>query len=489
MMFKKYVERYSFIILFLLIITSLFQVGILWNYQNHGVPIVFFRGFNRKNFQVERIDMDDFFKPYQLTLLNGYDEPSVVIRQDSEVFGGIWGVLRDHTRDLLIDHKFLSRRAYSDEVWGSFLISPGILVKFHTSFHAELIKAFLDIEEAVELDFTGMTKILFSEVNETRNFMDVYITDYVDIYQYRFDLYKNIYESIYLELNLENENILEDLSGFSLLQEIFPNTSTAPFNFRPDISVYMIGEKFVKVNDLDISLPEWILRGSRELKYVNQAASDILGEDRYSYHADIDESGNIVLGNVNHIYRIGREGLLEYKYLGESNQQTGTNFRGAFEVAVEFIGTRNFLNDLKNLYVASMAYDPNEMLYSFTFDYAIGDHLVVFEDPESPGYKRPFIQITTDGSRVIHASMIARVIRVSNQIREYDMGFKNLTSILFANSSIDQLKSLKMEDVFLGFIQNEMQQGTNNPHLLIRTFEDGFYPLALEKRGEDHGVE
>jgi hypothetical protein len=486
-MFKKYAEKYSFVILFFLIVTSLLQVGILWNYQNHGVPIVFFNGLNTKNLQLERIEMDYFFRPYQMALLNGYDEPSIMIRQDHQYFEDVWAVLKDHTRDLLIDNKLLLIREYSDAVWGSFLRSPGILVKFHTTFHSELIKVFLDVEEPVNMDFSGMKKILFSHVEDTRNLMDVYITDDVNIYQYRFDLYKNLYDSI--NSKIDNENILEELSGFSLLQEIFPNTETAPFAFRPDLSVYMIGEKFVKVNPIEIGLPEWILKGGRELKYVNQAANDILGEDRYSYHADIDENGNIVLGNVNHIYRIGREGLLEYKYLGGSTQQTEVIFRDAFDAAVEFISTRNLLNDLKNLYISGMDYNSDEMLYSFTFGYSLGDHLVVFEDPQKLGYKRPFIKVTTDGRRVINASMIIRVIRVSNPIAEYDIGFKNLTSRLFANITTDQLKNLKMEDVFVGYIGREEVQEKITPVLLIRTFEDGFYPLTLEKRGEDDGVE
>lgn len=475
---KTFLERYSFIILICLVFTSLLQVGILWSYHNHGVPISFLKmvmGYE----QEEKLNRGDFFRPYKINILNGYDEPDISLTLRYEDFGGYWEILKDNLVGIFNDGEIALVEDYSDEKWAGYLRKPGVLAKFHNEFHVDMLKYFLDLDEESQIQIESLEKILFSLDSRRRN-VDVYIVNSQNIYSYRMavnDEFKALFDESFLE-GIDEKRFF----GFSLLQEIFPQKEMAPFYFLPDVDVYVRGERFLPINNLQVSLPEWLGKEKQELKYVNKAANDILGEDRYSYHADIDEAGNVVLGNINHIYRISSDGFLEYKYLGDNINSQEVIVGEAFEKAIDFIIEKNSWNNLNHLYLSDAYYEDDKNLYTFVFDYAVDDLLVLFKSSDGTGYEN-FASITTDGYNVLDANMVVRKISIQNTVNYFDTSFRAFSANLF------ELEDMNIKELFVGYVHDLDSEGSINPYWLIKEGDNSFLSLSMGTRRDVYGLE
>ena len=68
-------ERFKSYILALLIVSSIIQVGILWEYQNHGFPISFlmpiFAGSGSNASDISEVSRQEYFVPFRIIVSNG----------------------------------------------------------------------------------------------------------------------------------------------------------------------------------------------------------------------------------------------------------------------------------------------------------------------------------------------------------------------------------------------------------------------------------
>ncbi len=68
-------ERLKTVLIFVLIITGLLQVGILWSYQNQGTPFSFLSALFSKDIQVSNETIrEKLFVPDKLVVSNGEND-------------------------------------------------------------------------------------------------------------------------------------------------------------------------------------------------------------------------------------------------------------------------------------------------------------------------------------------------------------------------------------------------------------------------------
>ena len=94
-LYRIYKERLKFYILILLIITSLVQLGILWSYQNQGLPFNFMYLFNNNQTSVDYSQpMRDFFSPYKVIISEGFDSSKWILNKNDNNYKDLWKIAK-----------------------------------------------------------------------------------------------------------------------------------------------------------------------------------------------------------------------------------------------------------------------------------------------------------------------------------------------------------------------------------------------------------
>lgn len=481
---KNFFDKASMFILIFLALLVLLQIGTLWNFQNRGVPFPFLTA--RKTVEVKKkIQAKDFFTPYQILVLKGYDEPNDVFLKDDPAFEALWEVLRFNVREMILENAAFEEVAYTDEAWGAILKKNVILAKFYEALPKDLWLSFLQVKEIKTLPFSEISKIALVVEQEKSNTISLWITDEQAMYQY--PLIREIEALMDWFVMDEQSRPISAKLGARLLQEVFPVRENAPFLFEPDISVDLIGEKKVQLPKINVTTPSWILEGKRDLDTVEKAAADTLGADRYSYHADIDERGNIVLGNINHLYRIDSSGILEYTYLGDTRSSVEVNYEAALETSVEFINNRNRYTAASNLQLSKIRHHPETGFYTVAFEYEIADAMFLFQSEEKAVI--PFIEIETDGQNVIRSRMFIRKIEELEESDAYTMSFQDFSTALFRKVSPQRLKTTHIKEIFWGYVVPLNQEVMISPEFVFKTPENVLMPLGYVETGGKNAVE
>mgnify|MGYP000888622042 FL=1 len=72
-------ERFKLYILAMLVATSFIQVGILWNYQNEGLPTNFLWNIFESSIRKTPGDVSDYVKLFRVSATEGYDESHFIL--------------------------------------------------------------------------------------------------------------------------------------------------------------------------------------------------------------------------------------------------------------------------------------------------------------------------------------------------------------------------------------------------------------------------
>lgn len=446
-------ERFKFYILVLLIVISLVQVGILWGYQNQGFPISIFTERSQKPYAYSYSDIeknrDSYFAPYRIIVSTGYDDSHWLIGRktdsDNLLYNALWSEAKNYIKAVL-NSKPLDVLELSDTMWGDLVVEKSFTYEFTSNIKLDIIKWFLNTSSSSVDGPTGIHKMIISPSdNESDGFDTVYIRDdpdsnkvfkYVLSYQSENRLNKEKVNQIITSLSSNQE-----IRTYNLIRE-YPIGKKSFFSINQDVLLVSGSIKYRDFYGLTYSVPDICnIPGVNKMAVLNTMADRILGSEAANYELDEGKYGAAVFKKVSSIYRIYKDGLLEYKYLAESEGDRG-NIREAFEKAMEFLVEKSDRGQLLsgvNVYLSGVDDDQSKDFYTFTFDYSysfdskVGDVPIVFSDYTTAGLDVRLdhaVTIKANSNRVLGCWWITGKYEQGKKT-EMNVNFENLMDTLF----------------------------------------------------------
>lgn len=425
-------EKVKQYILVILVITSIVQVGVLWNYQRRGMPTNFLWSIiSSKNDQVT-IDMEDFFKPFRIVVSGGFENPHWVIDEKDSHYDDIWKNAKYYLKNIITQKKIIDEREYGESKWKEVIEKKSFIIEFKNSINSNLLAAFLGVGKSAGFKAEEIYKTAILPAENINNNVNVYIYDGEKVYLFTMSFYdkglgRGDYDLIIEELYEEKKE------SFEVVSEIIRNTERSPFYFKPDVLIVAKGNKYRIFNNAISSIPYNIPDlDSKNSTDIDLIAEEILGNEKDSYIQSVDMANVIVFKNFSNRYNIYNDGLLEYKYLSVMGKRDKGNEIEAFKKALEFIKKReNLISDV-DIYLAKMV-DEGEY-YSFYLDYKFNNLPVVVDGyPVKNSNKKleHAINISANSERVLSCEWVLRKFEIGNEILELNMNFGDLLDDTF----------------------------------------------------------
>jgi hypothetical protein len=439
-------ERLKLYILFLLVITSFIQVGILWYYQNQRVPTNFLWGFFNTDKNETVYDIGYFFKPYRIVVTEGYENPHWVIDEDHEFYSLLWDEARVYMSNLLSKKGINHQGEYNREYWGEVVLRKSFVFEFKTNISKELLAAFLNVNPDSDFKPGGIYKmaILPSE-NINRN-LTIYVYNGTSVNKYVMP-----YEQKGLHIN-DFDNIIselyeEDSNGYNVVKEYISNYVYDYLS--PDVLIVAKGNSFWEFESLICHVPDKI-KNTRTNEELADMAKVILGEDHDEYMKNIDVYNVIVFQNLSNMYRIYRDGLLEYRYLYVIDNNDKGSESEALNKALNFIKSREELISPEiDIYLSGIT--RNQNYYTFTFDYkykdrsvALDDYKINNKDGKSLNHA---ITIDVNSKRVLNCYWLLKDFKKGNEKMYLNVKFEYMFEDVFGNNSGLDRNDFSIRDV------------------------------------------
>jgi hypothetical protein len=216
----------------------------------------------------------------------------------------------------------------------------------------------------------------------------------------------------------------------------------------------------------------------------------ILGERDSNYETTVSPiDGSLVFKNINNVFRIHSNGLLEYKYISSPGETENTNLNKSFENAVTFIEKRKPLiqgDTAPGIYLSGISKQKDYV--EFTFDYVING-MTINTDYSLNGEDKQVltnaITIRANSKRVINAWWIVMKFEQSKNTIKYNDSFTDLISNYFDNyKQLTSDSNFFMEDVRISYIiKNIGEKQLLKPMWVVVTNEGKVYSTPARQKG------
>lgn len=444
-------EKWKFYLLMFLVLLSLIQVGILWNYQTHGFPINALWGVFTQKEKVVQDDIKEYFKPVRIIVAEGFDEPRWILGENNANYGLLWNEAKNYIARIVKSGNTISNIGYSDEAWSDLIIKRSIIFEFKYPMSIELISAFLEIKAENKPEIKAVSKIVILPFEDVNNNLLIYINDEERILGFsqkinQDDLSRNRYNGI---IRSFEEN--KDLRKYSVVKEVIPDLQKALFRIKPDIPVIVSGNKYDRFLAIEAVAPESIIKSDLNKNYdLEKIAKEVLGTRKDEYDLGVDIYGTVVFKNLNDIYRIYKEGILEYRTLYNIESLEEVNESTAFDKAVNFINDR--LDLVRgSLHLIGASKIKNENCFEFKFDYYINDMSVFFEGFEIKNKAvvpiTNAITICANNKNVVSCLWVLRKFNVLNKTTSYNVLFEDMLEDIFKMNQDINHEKFSIEDI------------------------------------------
>ncbi len=435
----NFIEKLKSLILTVLIFTGIIQMGVLWRYQNHGLPIsileTLFSGISNINTArgLEEIK-SRVFVPEEIIVSDTLSQSHWSLDSSGKEYKDLWAWAQAYLVTVL-DPAFKQRpEVIQSSEWSRLFGSSPFAIIFDSPMNVQMVKLFMGISQNPSpYAPQGLYKMLLSPWEDFNNVNTIYIYDGSRIYKYKLpfhaldnrEKYRNIMRRVSSNTNLIN---------YSLMQELDPNNRLG-YPINRDVAVINRGPiKSLELPNIYSYIPENI----RITHDVNDAEMDrianlILGRERDNYDdPELNKRDNtLVMRSQNSRYRLYQEGIMEYEYIGLYEEYVQGNIGDAFANALMFINNR-----LKSAMVVDSFVDKlylsgsrqvGKSYYEFTFDYKVENVPVHFNE-FSPGTRTDIrlknaITIRANEKRVISCWWVIRDFETTGQPLRYNIGF------------------------------------------------------------------
>jgi hypothetical protein len=410
-------ERLKAYILLVLIVVSIIQVGILWDYQSHGFPTSFFAAFF-ESFQSSDEDSPEnarkeYFQPYRIIVSNG-DETHWPIDRGDDLFDRLWE-----------EASYCLAAALENEPavlvpvgeWGNLVRKKNIVYEFKSTIVSDLFKWFLDKPDAETPFAGGVFKMAVAPWDDFNNFNTLYIMNEEEIYRYTIKFNAEGWQRQQYD---EFIRMLEESSKYS--GRTYRVTSeNDPHGKMPsvdrDILFATYPARYRPYGSLSWDVPE-------NVSSLSGMAEIVLGSEMASFHRSKDTYDTIVFKTNEKLYRIYSNGLLEYKYIPGSQPEDRSKAGEAFLNAFKFINPiEKYMVSGAGLYLSGMK-EVSEGIFEFTFDYMAGEMPVVINlsaRGNDAADVRHAIVVKADGRRVLECRWLFKDFRFSSRTEYYSV--------------------------------------------------------------------
>lgn len=485
-------ENLKSYILVILIITSLIQIGILWNYQYQGIPINVISSFFVNNFVKKPVpppvDADEYLKPFRIIASEGFDESHWAIYKNNSTYDILWNDLKTNYLEKILSSNPV--QSYAIDEWANFITAKSFTFEYKTNINYEIFTGFLNVKEIASNRPTGIYKILISPWENVNYNLTAYIMDDTKIYKYVIPISSKGLSRDADSKSFESE--MDKLKGdttlrdYKIFKELIPGTP--PFPVSPDILCVAKGlkdSKFSSLKNMSISLPTWI--SSNWKNGYDELAQYVLRDERDNYDVSDDNSGSKVLRNSNNIYKLSSNGILEYKYLSSPEGADKGNVYEAFKRAKEFLGQRRDLvsGQDQSIYLSGVSINKdNKELMDFTFDYIVSDMPLNFNynsKASNGNVIKNAISITSDAKRVISCRWVLRNASFGKDVSLYNVKIGDLLTEIWKQIKTEN-RNLSIKDIGIGYeVESEMLDNLI-PKWIITSQDGERIPMQLHKK-------
>lgn len=470
-------EKLKTYILVVLVVTSIIQVGILWDYQSHGFPTnfltVFFNTINAVSADSPEKAREEFFSPYRIIASNG-SQSHWLIDRDDEFFSQLWYEAESYLSRSL-DTKPVLTLPYED--WGDLVTRKVFVFEFKNNINMDLIKWFLDKSKIESALVTGVHKIIIAPWDDVdENIITIYILDSKGIYKYAMRFNSSEADGEFYD------KLLSDLESsrkykqrqYWVIKEFDPSMKKLG-SLDPDILCAVPDSpRYRGYNKLSWSVPS----GISDLKYMAEA---VLGNEMVSFDRSIDIYDTVVFKTTDNIYRIYKDGLLEYKYIPGVQDGDRGNAGSAFLNAFRFINRikKNLVSGA-DIYLSGVE-KRGGSVYRFTFDYMVDDVPVVMNYGPRGKDSMPVtnaIVITANGRRVLKCRWMLKHFKLENETGDYDVYLDTLSSSV-------NLSRLAADDITVSYVV-ESDKGRNmDPSWVVEKHGGEILVVPLQSKEGD----
>ncbi len=467
--------------------TSFIQVGILWSYQNEGLPTNFLWNIFASNNRKVPSDVSDYVKLFRVTATEGYDESHFIIDETHEHYDKLCDEVLYYLTKLLEGKDILRKQTYLEEHWGEVVVKKSFVFEFKTIINTNILAALLNVENNSSQEFDGVYKIALLPRVDSNNNIGLYIYDGTKTYSYVLPFYeKGLSREKYNDILISLE---EDETYSYVVMNEWMGINKTPYRIKPDILIPR-GSASEDFPDIISTVPQ-IIRDidTTRKEDLEKIAAKVLGSDkeRLTWGVDIDNS--IVFRNPSKTYKIYRDGLMEYKYLSQYDKADKGSEIEALERAIEFIAKIADLAKGADIYLSGIN-SGKDGYYTFTFDYKVGQRPVSFlEYPVNTGkegFVNNAIEINANSKKVLSCYWILKEFSIGSNILKVRTYPFDLLDDVFRKYDYLNFKNFSVKDVIISY---EAKHSKNEEHLkpiwLIETMDGRNYTVEMkEKKGE-----
>lgn len=487
-------ERLKSFILLILIITSLIQVGILWDYQNHGLPnfLLFFSRISASS-NISFSDIkEDYFKPDKIIISNGFNEPHWMIKRNNQNFEKLWDDLKKYYLEDIVkkkpDSTYIKEKSEAFKGWDEIAVQKAIIYEFKSNMSIKLFAGFVGLEETASGGPDGIYKIAvlpWEDINFNTNVL--YILDGNKVHKYTLDINskaisKEGYEGLIDKLSKDN-----GLRNYSAVKEFFPPHASR-LQMRQDMLLAVTGSKYNSYPLITGGVPDEInVFNSKSTPSLEELSEKILREEKDSYDPAEDKSGAIIFKNSDNSFKINSDGLMEYRYLPKTDESEKGDIKDAFVKSVEFINKYKQLTSGVEYRLTDFKEDNSS--YRFVFDYEI-DNIPLYFNYELKNNERGFqnnaLIIESSSKRVLNCRWVLKKFERKKEYELFNVIFENLLENTFKKyESLKNDKQFSIDDISVSYkIEAGAPGQIIEPQWIITSGENRYFVPMSKENGE-----
>lgn len=478
--FKKY-------ILIGLILTSVVQVGILWDFNFHGFPFNFIRAFQTSG---KSVTAADFFSPKRIIVSSG--QSKWVVNNDSDtkdIYNSLWSDAVIYM-EKLVSREDLESVSLADEDWSDIVMRKSISIEFDTPLSRDLIGYFTGTKVKNESGSQFVKLVISPWDSENYSTNRIYLLDNNNrAYKYDVEvstknLKKEFYDTVIEKLKkLQDDQIIRNYMVFS------ESKLKQSFEIRPDMLVSVSGNKYDKLGQINVSIPEnfHITQGTK-LTDIENIVGSFLGSEKDSFDILRDQKGTVVLKNYDNLYRIYSNGVLEYKKTANIVNEKGSKV-AALENALSFIKNTHLIQNDVQVYLSKV--EESKESYKFTFNYKVSNVPVFFDIDNSSNNSERItnaIVIESNADSTLSCRWVLRDIEVLKDKKiQYNVNFFDILDSAFVQyPDMKQNKDFSIQDVLVGYKLTDNGVATKmDPLGLVMDSGNNIYSVKLAvKKGD-----
>jgi len=413
--------------------------------------------------------------PFRLTVSDGQSS-HWLIDKDDDYFEKLWDGTKVYLNSALSGKQPFSEDTWvNEEKWADLVIKKGILVEFKSNIGTGLIKWFLDlnVENAGEPD--GVYKIMIIPGDGVvERSTALYITNGKLVYRYTIhnslpELIGDGFDNMIKKLKTDKDY---ELKNYWVMKNIDPGNNL-PFTYSPEILCVVQEPMYRNYRNISYLVPDNIFSPSSE-----EVADLVLASEKFSYDSSIDYEDTIIFKNQDNIYRIYKNGLLEYRYISSQTRAGENEIAEAFVQAYRFIKriSENFVSGA-GLYLSAAQMNRDHGTFEFTFDYMVDGMPVVFDynsGKEGQDSINNAIVIEANSKRVLYCKWLLKEFDRSRE-NKYDVGVENIIDKLL------KYNDLAVKDIHAAYVVKSDEGKDIDPSWVVEKMGGGRYVIVMNR--------